>query len=336
VVDHRDVLDASALSDDPATNLQLGLAVELSVIPPYLYALWSLKPASEGASPAAVEAANTIRGVVSEEMLHAALVGNILNALKSPPDVTGQLMTYPGPLPGHTTQAPYAYNVSLATLSCDTIATFLKIERPPWVKPETATADGWRTIAEVYDKIIAELKSRNPAFAGGKQLPAGDNPGPGQMIQVVDLKSAIEAIGIIIEQGEGHEHPSEGNPVAENDDDNELAHYDQFLAIEAYLDDGSIDTTRDLYPVIDNPTASAYNAKQKLANQRFNQAYTDLLNSLQKMFSQKTPRAFGLPTDLMADLAHLAAEMRSLGPVGTSNCVAGPTFEYLGPAEGSV
>jgi Ferritin-like len=330
------VLDASVLSDDPAANLQLGLAVELSVIPPYLYALWSLKPASEGASPAAVEAANTIRGVVYEEMLHAALVGNILNALKVKPDVTGLLMRkYPGPLPGHTTQAPYAYDVSLAALSCDTITTFLDIERPPWVKPEAATDDGWKTIADVYDKIIAELRSRNPSFTGGRQLPAGENPGPGRMIQVVDLKTAIDAIGIIIEQGEGHEHPSKGNPVAENDDDNELAHYDQFLAIENYLDDGSIDTMRDVYPVIDNPTASAYNAKQKLANQQFNQAYTDLLNSLQAMFNDTAPRAFGLPTDLMRDLEHRAAELRSLGPVGTSGCVAGPTFEYLGPAGGA-
>jgi Ferritin-like len=68
------VLNASALSDDPASNLQLALGVELAVLPPYLYALWSIKSAAEGASAAALEAANTVRAVAYEEMLHAGLV----------------------------------------------------------------------------------------------------------------------------------------------------------------------------------------------------------------------------------------------------------------------
>src|SRR5258706_7162370 len=51
-----ELLNASVLSDDPAVNLQLGLGVELAVLPPYLYALWSIKPAAEGASDAAAEA----------------------------------------------------------------------------------------------------------------------------------------------------------------------------------------------------------------------------------------------------------------------------------------
>jgi hypothetical protein len=36
------LLNASVLSDDPAVNLQLGLGVELAVLPPYLSALWSI------------------------------------------------------------------------------------------------------------------------------------------------------------------------------------------------------------------------------------------------------------------------------------------------------
>jgi len=51
------MLEASAVTDDPVTNLQLALGVELAVIPPYPYALWSIKPAAEGAGPAATEAA---------------------------------------------------------------------------------------------------------------------------------------------------------------------------------------------------------------------------------------------------------------------------------------
>ncbi|MGZ6590056.1 MAG: ferritin-like domain-containing protein, partial [Solirubrobacteraceae bacterium] len=145
------MLNASVLSDDPATNLQLALGVELSVLPPYLYALWSIKSRADGASNAAVEAANSIRAVVYEEMLHAGLVGNILNALGVRPQVSEHLMSYPGPLPGHTTDPPYAYDVGLGPLSPTTVATFLRIELPEWDAPRDRGP--WITIAELYDEV---------------------------------------------------------------------------------------------------------------------------------------------------------------------------------------
>jgi hypothetical protein len=323
------VLDPSAITDDPATNLQLGLAVELSVLPPYLYALWSLKPVGEGASPAAVEAANTMRAVVYEEMLHAALVGNILNALGTPPDVTGQLMSYPGPLPGHITKGPYAYEVSLAPVCVETIDTFKKIELPDWVKPELID-DGWKTIADLYAEVKAGLRRTNPSLRALRQLPPGDNPGPGRMIQVKDLTTAFEAIDTIVDQGEGHQQKKPDDPPEGIDDDHEMAHYEQFVAIAGYLDDGSIDPDRDVYPLISDPDASMYDPDQQAANGQFNEAYTALLDSLKQMWQSDAPRAFGEPTSAMNRLAHLAAVLRSTGSIPGMDRLPGPTFEYGG------
>jgi Ferritin-like len=323
------MLEASAVSGDPVTNLQLALGVELAVMPPYLYALWSIKPAAEGAGPAAREAARTIRAVVYEEMLHAALVGNILNALGKAPLVTSHLMTYPGPLPGHMKTGPYAYDVFLGWFSADAVDMFLRIENPHWPAPGAA-AGGWTTLRELYDRVIAELRKQNASFDGGRQVAAADSPGAGRMLPVTSLTSAIDAIAIVLDQGEGL-HPSKQDPPSkyEDDQDHEAAHYYQFQTIRDYFSGGLVKASRDVYPVVTNPDPASYSAAQRAANDRFNQVYTALLDSLQTMFTSSSPAPFGPPTKLMGQLSHLAAALRSLGPVpGTAN-LAGPTFQYL-------
>jgi hypothetical protein len=325
------MLEPSILSAGAPAQLQLGLAVELAVLPPYLYALWSIKPKTEGASAAAVEAAATIRAVVYEEMLHAALVGNVLNAILETPDLARHRMRYPAPLPGHTAKPPAGYIVSLAPLSADTAATFLRIENPDWGKPPTVDG-GWRTIADLYEKVIEALRSRNEPFEPRRQLAPEANPGPGRLIEVHDLDSALSAIQIVIDQGEGHKPTVKRGPLSGDDDDHEMAHFEQFQAVAANLDQGLIDPARDIYPVIENPTAAAYSPEQQQANAEFNSLYTGLLDSLQAMFASPEPQVFGISTELMLRLSHQAAVLRSLGPVPGTNAVAGPTFEYLGAA----
>jgi hypothetical protein len=321
------VLDATALKPDPATNLQLALGVELGVLPPYLYALWSIKP---GASVAALEAANSIRAVVYEEMLHAGLVGNILRAIGATPRVTAHLMTYPAPLPGHTTRPPYAYDVGLGPLSPATIATFMQIEMPEWSEdPARLKAGGWLTLGAFYREVARQLEGAS--FMGGRQLPADQNPGAGRMIDVTDLQTALDALETIIDQGEGHKPKRKDPAVQQDDDDHEVAHYYQFEAIAGYLSSGLIDPERDLYAVIDGPEVGMYTPEQRAANDRFNAAYSALLRSLQAMFDSPSPRAFGDPTDQMAKLGQLAAQLRSAGTVPGTSSVAGPTFTFGGP-----
>src|ERR1700759_4203727 len=76
--------------------LQAAIEIEHAVIPPYLYALYSLVPGRNEA------AAVILRSVVDEEMLHLALAANLLSAVGGRPvlDSPRLLPRYPGPLPG--------------------------------------------------------------------------------------------------------------------------------------------------------------------------------------------------------------------------------------------
>jgi len=89
---------ATAVQDRAGLHdlLRAALALEHSTIPPYLCALYSLKDGQNR------EVAEIIRSVVMEEMLHLALVGNIMNAVGVTPtfDHPGRVPTYPGRLPG--------------------------------------------------------------------------------------------------------------------------------------------------------------------------------------------------------------------------------------------
>lgn len=325
------MLQASSYSKtDPIKNLQLGLGIELSVLPPYLYTMWSIRAQSEGASVAAVEAANTIRSVAYEEMLHAGIVANLLNALGALPDVTKHLMRYPGTLPGFVTTGPHAFDVGLCPLSKDTIKTFMRIELPEFDtrSPQDVATAGWITIPEFYNALKGQLKEMDPgAFHHGRQLPPTDNPGPGRMINVVDLATALEGIDVIVDQGEGHK-PKDPTDPPTDDDDHEVSHFVQFQTIGMYLTQKLI-PKRDLHPVIANPDASMYGATQQAANRAFNAVYSELLDSLQASLSIGSPKVFGSSTTLMKNLAHAAARLRTLGNVPGTKFVAGPTFEYI-------
>src|SRR5687768_4726057 len=76
--------------------IQDAIKLEHSTIPPYLYALYSLK---EGNNQGIID---IIQSVVIEEMLHMTLACNILNALGGTPeiDTPSFVPTYPGTLPG--------------------------------------------------------------------------------------------------------------------------------------------------------------------------------------------------------------------------------------------
>src|SRR5260370_17047088 len=76
--------------------LQHAIELEHAPIPPYLYALYSIK---RNQNP---EIAGLIRSIVNQEMLHMALDCNILNAIGGEPKIDDPAFVpqYPGPLPG--------------------------------------------------------------------------------------------------------------------------------------------------------------------------------------------------------------------------------------------
>jgi hypothetical protein len=82
--------------EDLRRVLQVALALEHATIPPYLCALFSIVPGQNQ------EVAELIKSVVMQEMLHMALVCNLLNAVGGHPrlDSPAFVPKYPGHLPG--------------------------------------------------------------------------------------------------------------------------------------------------------------------------------------------------------------------------------------------
>ncbi|KAI8515324.1 hypothetical protein Bbelb_061370 [Branchiostoma belcheri] len=110
--------------DELKKTLQIALQLELSTIPPYLSALFSIKDGENK------EVAALIKSVVVDEMKHMALVSNILNAIGGSPNlnIPSIVPSYPGPLPGG---ANPGLELKLAKCSLNQIRTvFQGIERP--------------------------------------------------------------------------------------------------------------------------------------------------------------------------------------------------------------
>jgi hypothetical protein len=201
--------------------LQNAIQLELSTIPPYLCALWSIKDASQPAY-------EVILSVVLEEMLHMGLACNMLNAIGGIPRINmpGVVPVYPGPLPGRVRPG---LTVSLSRLTCDVLQnTFMQIEYPEG-GPIVALDLGkdYATIGEFYDAVLDAFRLLpDGSISGGKQLTASFSNGE-EVFAIKTLADVEKAIKEIKEQGEG----TSQSPQSPAPQDNEPAHYYKFAEI---------------------------------------------------------------------------------------------------------
>jgi hypothetical protein len=332
--------------------LQIALELELATIPPYLVALLSIK------LPSNREAAEIIRGVMIEEMLHFGLVANVINAVDGRPrlDATA-LPSYP--LQMTFEGKPFRdrkFPIDLAPFSAETIATFLKIEQPETVPPDLhllkfELSVPALTIGQFYRKIeelLIELDQMLPnrLFSGSptRQLqPDYYWSSGGSMMVIDDLASARKALDLVVSQGEGA--PTQTATVTTKPDSKTtpLGHYFRFneIANGRRYKNGD-DPTRPtgekiavdfgaVYPVKPNPRATDYPLGSELAalNDAFNLRYTAMLLQLNEAING-TPKS--LYTAIMngmhgiTPLAHLM--MTHAIPDDGQNRVGCPTFEW--------
>jgi hypothetical protein len=223
--------------------LQAAIRLEHSTIPPYLYALYSLD-ADRNAVVAGI-----LRSVVKEEMAHLALAANILSALGGTPvlDDPALLPRYPCQLPG---TVEHGLVVGLAPFSIGLVQdTFLAIEQPEHPlrfggkdatalgtpanpadttasQPAAGSADGWPlTIGQFYRRIGAAIEALGDgvfAHAPRNQVTTSLLP---DVMAVTNVATACQAIGTIINQGEG----TSSTPAEVIGSD--MAHYYRFLEI---------------------------------------------------------------------------------------------------------
>ncbi len=304
-------------------SLQSAVALEFSTIPLYLSAMWSIQTPD-----ASVDSAySLIQDIAIEEMLHFGLACNMLASLGGTPDIAGAVPTYQRRgLPGGV--KPYLY-VTLAGLTLDRVTKlFMEIEYPEGGPVTRQAAVSYPTIGAFYDAIKAAFTARQWTLDGQKQL-TFPTTGQAWLTPVLSSNDFTTAITTIQEQGEGTSTTPEA-PISGN----ELAHYYKFGSIanaQLYVQqaDGSWSYTGasvpfpSVYPVMEVPAGGYPNPPA--AEQTFNQAFTDLVNTLQSAWSTG-----GSAGNQLLDTA-VNEKMGALNPLAVALTQQNycPTFAYL-------
>ncbi|MGH2406598.1 MAG: ferritin-like domain-containing protein [Candidatus Limnocylindrales bacterium] len=304
-------------------HLRLAVEVELSTIPPYLYALWSIEDQAS-------EAARLLKSIATEEMLHVALATNILLAVGGDVDLSDPTLrsSYPRPLPHHKPPLP----VDLAPMSMELLrGTFMVIERPetPAALPE---ADEYETLGQFHLAVEMAIEAlgaehqlfrhhqpdrqlSDPSFYGAVEFDADDSGG---LLPVADAASAGLAIDIIVHQGEGLRQEKWADP-----EHRELTHYHKLLRIH----DGEVPIGA-VRPALQNPRRAGLPAAAQPVADLFNALNAYLYMTLAAMFAGDGQQAtlvnqlYRVMTRLLAPTARYLMTLPA-----ADGQVAGPTFE---------
>jgi hypothetical protein len=305
------------------THLELAIGVELSTVPPYLYAMYSIEDQSS-------EATLLIRSVVAEEMLHAALAANLLLAVGGNPDFTSPdlMPRYPSDLPHH--KPTLTLNIKPCSEQ-QVKELFLVIEQPEThaAPPEDdiytslgqfyhAIEKGLERIAESHDIFADPQTERQMANASYYQPVEFDAEDSGGLLLIDDIESAKEAIHIIVHQGEGVSDEKWADPTHQ-----ELTHYHKFLQIA----DGTAPIGKVARALV-NPKTEEFPPVARDVSELFNAAYRYVYITMDGIFQASgnrdalVGRLYHLMSGVLSPLAHHLMTL----PI-REGFVAGPTFE---------
>lgn len=307
-------------------HLEWAIKVELTTIPPYLYAFYSMKDKKS-------EAAELIMSVAIEEMLHVALASNLLISVGGQPRFYRKdlMPVYPGPLPHHV--PGFIVNLEKCTRE-QIVKCFMAIEVPSEV--EVPEDDNFESIGQFYlaiEQAFQRLDESGTLFDANepaKQWVAGQYEkskyiadDSGGLVLVEDLESANLALSYIVNQGEGIRHDHYADPAQQ-----ELAHYYKFEQIAS-----GRSPIGEILPLVRNPKTSEMTSPAKEISQLFNASYCYFLTVMEELYT---------PTDEKGKMAYVmkiyGIMERLMGPV--ARCLvqipyrndtkenAGPTFEF--------
>lgn len=325
--------------EDLVRALQTAIELEHSTIPPYLCALYSIKPNCN------VEVSGLIRSVVIEEMLHMALVSNIMISIGGSPNISHSRFVpkYPGSLPGGLRAG---LTVRLRRCSIDQIRDcFMSIEEPEEIiqqrfrslRPALMGEESLYTIAWFYNQIkkaLIDLNEVGKITFGHAEKQVSDWSGMGKLYVITSLEDALNAIDEIMDQGEGTKAT---NPY---DGQGELSHYYKYAEIvaghhlvsngETYTYTGTAIPFDDagVYPMADDPQPVNYpkgSTAHILATQ-FAQQYQALLNGLHRTFNGE-PHFLREAIGSMYSLDLLARKLMQTPSGLNDGTTAGPAFQ---------
>jgi len=335
--------------------------VEHLIMCQYLYASFSLKTdPDEGLTSGQAEAVGrwreTLAGIAIEEMLHLALVSNVMTAIGAAPSLSRPNF------PRRSEYLPPGVQFALLPFGEDSLTHFLYLERPEGMERLDATEftpaeppprplepsevmpriQDFSTVGHLYRGImrglshLADRLGERALFVGPPRAQATPEmfrwP---QLVAVTDLKSAQAAIGEIIEQGEG----ARG--------DWQQAHYGRFLRIwqeyrQLCEQDPAFDPARPVIPAftrqpfdVAEPQPLVTDPAARTVAELFNLGYEMLLQLLTRFFTHTDETdeqldalietAFALMGDVLAPLGRALTRLPA-GPEHPGR-TAGPTFE---------
>jgi hypothetical protein len=327
----------------------------------YLYASFSLKTEpDEGLTAEQAKAVarwrELLTGIAIEEMLHLALVSNVMTAIGAAPTLSRPNF------PRRSEYLPPGIQFALLPFGEAALTHFLYLERPEGMArldaaefvpseppPQPVESgevmprmQGFSSVGHLYRGImnglnhLADRLGEQRLFVGPPRAQATPDmfKWP-QLVAVIDLKSACAAVEEIIEQGEG----ARG--------DWKSAHYGRFLRIwEEYRQlreaDPSFDPARPVIPAftrqpfdIDEPQPLLTEPATRTVAELFNLGYETVLQVLTRFFTHTdetdeqlgilTESAFELMSGVLAPLGRALTRL----PAGAAHPgrTAGPTFE---------
>jgi hypothetical protein len=304
--------------------LQTAIQLELSTLPPYLTARWSIVSAAEPVSA-------TIKEIAREEMLHMGLACNMLTAIGGAPMIADPAVVprYPGPLPWGIRPGLI---VTLRKLDRDQAAVFMQIEHPQHDPLALAAMTTPSTIGEFYAAILQAFRDLNPPLSNSRQL-----EGPLTLFRTDTLATVEQAIALINQQGEGSSTSPEEVP-------GHLAHYYQFGEIyygRRLTSDGAggwdfngadvplpdVHNMHDIpangYQQADVPDASVWELID-----RFDRQYSEMLRLLQQAWTNGDIATLWQSVGRMGQMQSTARMLVSKArPDGQGNY--GPCFRYI-------
>jgi len=327
----------------------------------YLYACFSLRTGPDegltaGQADAVARWHKTLTGIAIEEMLHLALVNNVMTAIGAAPTLARPNF------PRHSEFLPPGAEFALLPFGADALTHFLYLERPEGMErvdaaefvpaappPEPAgqaevmpRVQGFLTAGHLYRGIeqgLSDLASRlgEPVlFVGEPRAQATpDRFRWPQLIAVTDLASARAAIDEIIEQGEGAR--GDWRP----------AHYGRFFAIWSEYQklreqDPSFEPARPVMPAftqqpydLNQPQPQPTEPLTREVAELFNLGYEVLLHVLTRFFTHTDETdeqldalagaAFGIMTGVLRPLGTALTRL-PFGP-GSPDHTAGAAFQ---------
>ena len=353
VIEHREALIYMLCE---AAELEHGIMCQ------YLFAAFSLKEdAGEGLTEDQVETVRRWREQVShvavQEMLHLALVQNLLSAIGAAPHLSRP--NFPQP----ASHYPAGVNLTLLPFGEQALRHFMFLERPegmalhdapglaayrraaPAMQPGDIAPHGqdFATVGHLYRSIEAGIEHQAQKY-GERWLFVGPPRaqatrkyfGWPELVAVTDVASARRAIGQILEQGEGPRG------------DWRNAHFGQFVEILDEFErlreaDRGFDPVRPVLPLNVRPSERDPNVPlvtDPLAQRvmdLFNVCYEILLLMLQRFFAHTEETDAQLQVLADGTYALMARALKPLGDIITSlpagpeypGQTAGPSFELF-------